>query len=274
MRRTILAASVGLLAGSLAVLVLWLTGAPRYASDRTLPAVVRLDGWDHYADGEPAEDYAGIVDQLEKVERKMAAPLAGPLRLDKVTFDQAVAGLAEAAGVPILVKWQDFAADGEFRTRRITLWADAGQGSAADHLDGLLGTAHASSPVGPAWHVEGGAVVITSQQDEPPRLVVTRVYDVRDLMLEAARVSRQLAPAFAFSAAQIPPGSEQAAAKALVDLVNAVIELEPNRRRRGQGTAYWGGRLVVVQSPAAHRKVAAELARLRSHIKSPAPGGN
>ena len=121
-------------------------------------------------------------------------------------------------------------------------------------------------PIEAGWYVDGGAVVVTSRERAYARPVVTRVYDVSDLLLASARAARQ------------PAIGEGMAAGSYVEALETLVESGRSRRvqgRRVQGrrVAYWGGRLFVVDTPDAQRAVAGELARLRGLIQPPAAGG-
>ena len=257
MNRLLKSLSFGLLAGAAAVLALWLAGPPRYASDRVLPAGVRLDGWDDYAAG------LRLNAQTRRVEAAMDQPLARPLRLAGVPLDEAIVAFSEAAGVDVAVQWNSFDDPKEARKVPITLTAEAGGASAAYVLDGLV-AAGGQYDTSLTWLAQDGGVLVRARDlaNDPPR--VTRVYDVRDLMLESARQSRQFHPTnlpVSPSYGQPPPpGSEREAAEALIDLVGGLStnDYDHNSNR----FSYWGGRLVAVETPEVQRKIARELARL------------
>ena len=261
MNRLLKSLSFGLLAGTAAVVALWLAGPPRYTSDRVLPAGVRLDGWDDYAAG------LRLNEQTRRVDDAMDQPLARPLRLAGVPLDEAIVAFSKAVGVDVAVQWNSFDDTANVLRTPITLAVDAGGASAADVLDGLVAT-RGRHDIAFTWCVQDGRVIVRAEDQSNDPALVTRVYDVRDLMLESARLSRQFHPTTLPAEARYgnppPPGSEQEASEALTELIGELADY--NYKDYGRRFTYWGGRLIAVQTPEAQRKIARELARLRATL--------
>lgn len=197
--------SFGLLAGAAELLAHWLAGPGRYASDRALPAGVRLDGWDDFAAG------LRMNEVNERAEAAMAGPLKAPLRLERTSFDQAVLAFGRAAG-------------------RV--------------LDQLL-AAYAEDSAQADWYAEGGQIIIRFGDRNRDRPLVTRVYDVRELMLASARQAKAYRDAAGLPPTtrparedDPPPGSEQDAAGQLI----ATLQEAAFGRDRdyAAGFTYWG----------------------------------
>src|SRR5262249_55683623 len=88
--------SIGLIAGGVAVLTLWLTRAVLPPRERPLPPVIRLDALDAYA-ARPSSNPSDTLDQLHLLDR-----IVEQYDISMVTRAEAVKKLADAAQVNIM----------------------------------------------------------------------------------------------------------------------------------------------------------------------------
>jgi hypothetical protein len=193
------------------------------------------------------------------------------LKFNKVTLEQAAARLSAATGVNIVVSIRSVESLGVDRQQTLSL--DLKDVSLRAALRLILREATAGSGAELGWTVEEN-VIFVGDAGPAPAGVVTRVYNVRDLVVDALRYSKGLepltlasAPSTQATAAMIPVAgrTEAEVAEAIRQLI--VMNVEPNHwadngSAYGQAS-YFAGLMVVDHLPEAHAKIEALLAALR-----------
>ncbi|HEX8521186.1 MAG TPA: hypothetical protein VF669_02950 [Tepidisphaeraceae bacterium] len=189
----------------------------------------------------------------------------------RTTFEQAVEQLHHQTKANLAVNWQTLEAAGIDRHAPVTLQVD--NISLRRVLDLVCQQAAADS-TRLAARVDGGVIVI-STLEELSRQTVTRMYDVRDLIVAdhdlRSRIERLLKKVSAgYESDQ--PTDEKSLSRAQADSVESLIKaiqaiVEPDSWRDAGGIVgtvrEFGGRLIIVQSPEAHDKIADLLEQLR-----------
>ena len=174
------------------------------------------------------------------------------VRLDHVTFEKAVEILRDQWGVNIVVDWFSLQGDIERKTPvEMRLW----NVRLSQVLTMLLEETDEHQRAD--WTVEDGVIRIGATQ-ELHRIGVVKVYDVRDLIEEWASYRRQH-PSTQPGTGVF--GGEREDEEVFQNLVQETLALA--------GTQHtWSGRLIVCDTPEAHRKVAEFLSQLRATKKA------
>lgn len=179
--------------------------------------------------------------EIERQETAIRKPIAS-IALDQVPFDQAVETLRTLSGVNIWVDWPSLALEDFVRNTPVSLRLT--HVTLSEALDRLL-----SRPVGAVelgYGVEDGVVLITTRQCAG-QYVITRAYDVRDMILPIGTPGR-------------------------ADGIDALIRyltrsVDPDSWKDNGGVfgkiQEVNGRLIVTQSWQSHEKIARWLDMLR-----------
>lgn len=196
---------------------------PPTSPKTTRPYSAYVPGWSALTSATPPPPLAQQVPALEV--RLPDTLVLGP------TFGSALEALGKASHLTPFVNWQALRP-----IDRITpVFVQAGGLKAGDALSAVL---EAADPTGGiAFSVDEGLVTVT-RRDEFASMVMTRVYDVRDLALTPGAVTRVMA-----DLKTLDP---------------------PSWKPKGNGAMQLlGGQLVVSQTPENLQRIEYELARLR-----------
>ena len=196
------------------------------------------------------------------------------LRLDSVPLETALEVLADRAKVNIRVKWPSLGATGVGRSTPVTVRAYDVPLYRALRL--VLDAA--TGPV-PLDYTVRGNVIVVSTEDETPQRLVTRLYDVRDLVRKQVEWAGLHDPPVPLRAGvqyvNTPPPS--AHLQALEDLVSVIEESvsydswTDNGGTNGR-VRQFAGILIITNSADAHAQIERFLAGLRKSALSPIPG--
>jgi hypothetical protein len=214
-----------------------------------------------HSETKPAVDHADLDQPIRE------------LNLESSTLEQAIDTVRKATGANLIVYWEDLKAAGIRRDApvKLHLW-DVTLGRALSAIlsvvDGDFASMHA---------VQDGVIVIGTPDRLKDAATDTRVYDVRDLVdtfLEFRRPSPTTEPASMQSSGangtNVWPQNAQATAaeavQALANLIEDSVAKDTWKDNGGNIGALheFAGRLVIIQSPAAHRQIAALLRTLRA----------
>lgn len=179
------------------------------------------------------------------------------LRLENVSFEQAVDTIRRQWRVNIEVEWAKLKGTiDRDATVNVRLW----NVRLSQALSAVLDATAEGDKVN--WFARDGFITITGDNGEP-RGGIIRVYDVRDLVAEAVTY-RKAQPRDRASEPTAP--AEDQEGEALVELVRGTLY------KSAMGYRFWAGRLIVVDTPEAHRRVEELLAGLRAANSHPPAG--
>lgn len=191
------------------------------------------------------------------------------LKLERVTLEQAMAKLSAAAGVNIVVGVRSLETLGIDRAQKLSLDLKDVSLRAAMHL--ILNEAAAGAG-GLGWSVVENVIFVGASDLREPEGLVTRVYNVRDLVVEALRFSKGLepistrpTPAEAEAVETIGGGTEPEVAESLRAAIFANVDPSNWADNGGAyGTvSYFAGLLVIHHRPEVHARIEALLGSLR-----------
>lgn len=226
-----------------------------------------------------AGDTAPTAGEDQEVEAKLAELVVEEFRLDRVTPEAAFQALAERTRTNILVDWPSTAGVGVERdTPAVTMhvW----NLPLARVLDVLLLSASPYDDLD--YRVEDGVIRITTG-NELELSGVLRIYDVRQLLVDIHTSGGHLRAEFSGPPVTRPApvlraeDEEQRAMEEVVhELEQFILEsvLAESWRNNGGTTGHlrtWSGRLLVYQTPEAHRQIERVLKTLSDEFgKDPA----
>jgi hypothetical protein len=107
------------------------------------------------------------------------------VRPGTIRLDSLLRYVEEVADVDLRVDWRELEQHGSPRDRAVTI--DLASPTGADVLRAALAPSAANDPYPLAFQIEGGAVRVSTREVLEVR-VVTRAYDVRDLVADAVRL--------------------------------------------------------------------------------------
>ena len=228
--------------------------------------------------------------------------LEGP-RLDRriakfqftqVPLSQVLEEFRRQSGVNLIIDWEDLGEEGVNRETRVTV--DLADVPASDALRIVLATAFsARKPGSRTWRqgpiidygLRNGVVMVSGGERgflSPSSHGYVRIYDVRDLMLESARVTGEVVrtlpatTAPALDAAELtqeslqrdqPPTAEAYAFEQLAEAIKQSIDPPSWMTTHGEGgdMHYWAGRAIVVQTLENHERIEQFLQQLRARMR-------
>jgi hypothetical protein len=218
----------------------------------------------------------GSAEALKKLQVRVNAP-----DVQGAALDQVLAYLADVCGVEIEVDWGVLGAAGVARNARVNVrLRDV---SVAEALRQTL--ASAAEDVKLAYHMEGGRIRV-STRDEFSKHLVTRVYDVRDIIKGMISSDASLLPPKRGPGGGAPgplrSGEGFASPRLWTDFVTtprqavehlteiATTEVDPPSWSIFGGSVgriqYFAGRLIVTQTLPNHDELAAILYWMREEI--------
>jgi len=195
------------------------------------------------------------------------------LRLDGVPLEKALEILSERAHVNIAVKWPSLGATGVGRTTPVTVRAyDVPLYRAL-----TLVLDAATGPVALDYTVRANVIVVSTEDETPVRLV-TRLYDVRDLVRKHVEWAGlrdppvPLIPGAQYVNAPLPAARLQAL-EDLVSIIEQSVSYESWKDNGGtNGTVrQFAGILVITNSAEAHAQIERFLTGLRQSALRPIP---
>ena len=225
-------------------------------------------------------------------------------RIAKLQFQQAPLGQVldewrRQAGATLIVDWQDLSENGVSQETPVTV--DLADVPASDALRIALASAYsARQAVRRVWRqspmidygLRNGVVMVSGGERgflSPSSHGYLRIYDIRDLMLESARVTAEVlrtgpdAPRPTPEAAELtqnslqrdePPTAEAYAFEQLAEAIKRSIDPPSWMTTEGEGgdMHYWAGRVIVVQTLENHGQVEKFLDELRAKVRATTPG--
>jgi hypothetical protein len=249
------AAAIGVFAGSIAVLTLWLTRVVLPPRERPLPDVIRLDTMDAYS-ARPSTNPQDLLADHRLLERVVES-----FEVTNVTRASAIRPLASLADVNIVMDSRWWSDESEKAIKESSVTLSLKSHTVDQIIERICLNVQVEPYEEPVWYARGGIIFIVSRSDHSDASFVIRVYDVRDLMLQSRRVSS------AFPATTKPTsdkwdailhGSEQEAAERLVSVFGELTMENPIREIH-----YFAGKLLVRATRNGHREAQQRLEALR-----------
>jgi hypothetical protein len=189
------------------------------------------------------------------------------LNLDSTTLGAAIETLRQATHANIAVYWNQLAAMGLLRDTpiKLHLWAV----TLDQALGAILTVAGGEHPGMRA--VRDGIIVVGTPDQIRNGSLSTRIYEIRDLIEKYRTEGGLLRPTAATSQravndwGQAPPGTFQDTLDSIAKLIEDTVDTDSWKDNGGSIGALreLAGRLVITQTPAAHRKIVALLRTLR-----------
>ena len=204
------------------------------------------------------------------------------------------------AGVNLIVDWEDLLEEGVGRETPVTV--DLTDVPALEALRVALASAYGGRKGGRRiWRqgpiidygLRNGVVLVSSAERgllSPSSHGYVRVFDIRDLMLESARVTNEVlrtlpaapdpqpdavGPTQRLLQGDTPPTAEAYAFERLADAIRQSIDPPSWLKSEGEGgdIHYWAGRIIVVQTLENHERVEQFLQDLRARLRSGVQAG-
>lgn len=195
------------------------------------------------------------------------------LRLEGVPLEKALQELSDGARANVVVRWSSLAAAGVGRTTPVTVHAY----DVPLHRALTLVLDAARGPVQLDYAIRGNVIVV-STADETPDRMLTRLYDVRDLVQKQVEWTERAAPSVRVPAgvqlSQPPPPSPRE--QAVEDLVGTIEDSVSRESWKDNGGPIgsirsFAGVLVVTNSVEAQAGVERFLEALRQSTRAPVP---
>ncbi len=193
------------------------------------------------------------------------------VRFDQIALADAIEFLRDLTRANFLVNWRALEAAGIERTAPVSL--QLRDVPASTVLKAILESAGGDGV--PLAFRQRANIVFISTHDHLDAETEIRLYNVRDLMIEALRFSRSFAHAAtaahppqtvpASSPGDGPPWTEEALSASLTDLIQHTTSPDSwaNNGGRTGFIHYWAGKLLIVQTPEAHEEIEKFLQMLR-----------
>lgn len=193
----------------------------------------------------------------------------GEVRLDSVTFAEALARLKQIATVPLLIDESALQAAGVDLDRRLSLHLP--DPTFGEVLSTVL-TAGDRDPEGLDYRVDRGVVVVTATPWNWDRPTDIRFYDLRDWLRAMDRASPVPEPTPADGAVVAVTASEEFVEYELFPAIRSAVDPDSWRENGGSsGTLHVvDGLLVVSQTRGNHNRIERLLSALRARPRPPA----
>ncbi|MFI5377799.1 MAG: hypothetical protein ACHRHE_00715 [Tepidisphaerales bacterium] len=189
---------------------------------------------------------------------------------DRTPLEQAISQMERSTGATLLVLWETPKRKGEGIPTLYPITLKAPKISLNLALRLVLAQVSGTGGEHLTYDVDDNMVIIRWTSDDPPDQVL-RVYDVRDIITEAmkgpARWTLRLGGGARGGgrANSLEPVTEASAIQDLSDIIKEEVDREnwvDNGGRSGE-LHYFGGMLVISQTPANHQQIEDILAKLR-----------